>query len=190
MKSDCSHLLVNGTWSHPFHVSSVAPTKGLGTDMCSRNYSVMGTGTESRENGVMVKTSLLHPSLKRRSWERTSDVCHWRTEACPLPLSKREPLQPLDLFLLVTKRLYMGVSTTWWMVSLKSVFLPQRKHQSISWHIVTPRIQFIKSLTLKIVKCYPYQYIFIMLGLFSLLSLKMHFIFKHWHEVEGTQKKK
>lgn len=44
--------------------------------------------------------------------------CHRRADACPLPLSE-ELTTRASFFLLVTKRLHVGLSATWLMISGK-----------------------------------------------------------------------
>lgn len=109
-----------------------------------------GVGTESRGNLVMGRPCLTPPITQKAVTPMNLCSCHRRTDACPLPLSEGELTTRASFFLLVTKRLHVGLSATWLMISGKKkrcFFLPQRKHQPITWHSLTLIIQLIEPLT-------------------------------------------
>lgn len=110
---------MDGTRSHTFYVCSIAPTKMLGKDRISD-----GSGNWIKcEIWSWGSHTLLHPSLKRQSSEWISDVVTEEEMFVPYHcLKENKPLGPPYFFLLVTKRLYMGMSTTWWMTPGIKVF--------------------------------------------------------------------
>lgn len=124
----------------------------MGRVTCSRKYSVMAAETESRVNVVMVKPHLTSP-ITQKAGTRVNLWCVSLKNRYLFPTIVYKRTNHLGPFVFFSQslRLHIGMSIAWWMLSGGGkVFLPQRKHHFITWHILMPIIQFIDSSTFKI----------------------------------------